>query len=97
MHTASGRGLMRLSIKAVLAAEPTELSLLHWLFYIATGGGLDSLIRTTAATSRTDSSAARRRSRSGWPTTSATGYGCASPVRRIENEPSTRFWCTPMT
>jgi monoamine oxidase len=46
MHTASGRGLMRLTIKAVLAAEPTELSLLHWLFYIATGGGLDSLIRT---------------------------------------------------
>jgi monoamine oxidase len=46
MHTRSGRGLMRLSIKAVLATEPTELSLLHWLFYIATGGGLDSLIRT---------------------------------------------------
>jgi monoamine oxidase len=46
MHTASGRGLMRLSIKAVLATEPAELSLLHWLFYIATGGGLDSLIRT---------------------------------------------------
>jgi monoamine oxidase len=46
MRTSSGRGLMRLTINAVLAAEPTELSLLHWLFYIATGGGLDSLIRT---------------------------------------------------
>lgn len=46
MHTRSGRRLMRLSIKAVLATEPSELSLLHWLFYIATGGGLDSLIRT---------------------------------------------------
>ena len=46
MHTTSGRNLMRLSIKAVLATEPSELSLLHWLFYIATGGGLDSLIRT---------------------------------------------------
>ena len=46
MHTRSGRDLMRLSIKAVLATEPRELSLLHWLFYLATGGGLDSLIRT---------------------------------------------------
>lgn len=46
MRTSSGRDLMRLSIKAVLATEPSELSLLHWLFYIATGGGLDSLIRT---------------------------------------------------
>ncbi|HUS23198.1 MAG TPA: flavin monoamine oxidase family protein [Aeromicrobium sp.] len=46
MRTRSGRSLMRLSIKAVLATEPSELSLLHWLFYIATGGGLDSLIRT---------------------------------------------------
>ncbi len=46
LHTRSGRDLMRLTIKAVLAAEPSELSLLHWLFYIATGGGLDSLIRT---------------------------------------------------
>lgn len=46
MHTRPGRDLMRLSIKAVLAAEPAELSLLHWLFYIATGGGLSSLIRT---------------------------------------------------
>jgi len=46
MRTRSGRNLMRLSIKAVLATEPSELSLLHWLFYIATGGGLDSLIRT---------------------------------------------------
>jgi monoamine oxidase len=46
MRTRSGRSLMRLSVKAVLATEPSELSLLHWLFYIATGGGLDSLIRT---------------------------------------------------
>lgn len=46
MRTRSGRGLMRLTVKAVLATEPSELSLLHWLFYIATGGGLDSLIRT---------------------------------------------------
>jgi monoamine oxidase len=46
LHTRSGREIMRLSIKAVLATEPSELSLLHWLFYIATGGGLDSLIRT---------------------------------------------------
>ncbi|NYJ02952.1 monoamine oxidase [Nocardioides thalensis] len=46
MRTRSGRSLMRLTIKAVLAVEPREISLLGWLFYIASGGGLDSLIRT---------------------------------------------------
>ncbi len=45
MHTRSGRNLMRLMVKAVLATEPSELSLLHWLFYIASGGGLNSLVR----------------------------------------------------
>lgn len=46
MRTRSGRSLMRLTVKAVLAVEPRELSLLGWLFYIASGGSLDSLIRT---------------------------------------------------
>ncbi len=46
MRTRSGRDLMRLSVEAVLAVDAAELSLLHWLFYIRAGGGLDSLIRT---------------------------------------------------
>ena len=46
IHTRSGRELMRLSLEAVLAVDAAEISLLHWLFYIRAGGGLDSLIRT---------------------------------------------------
>ncbi|HEY3190099.1 MAG TPA: flavin monoamine oxidase family protein [Solirubrobacteraceae bacterium] len=46
MRTRMGRELMRLAIEAVLAVDPADLSLLHWLFYIRVGGGLDSLVRT---------------------------------------------------
>jgi monoamine oxidase len=46
MHTRSGRWLMNAALKAVLAADAHELSLLHWLFYIRVGGGLDALVRT---------------------------------------------------
>jgi len=46
MRTRTGREIMRLAIEAVLAVDPAELSLLHWLFYIRVGGGLDSLVRT---------------------------------------------------
>lgn len=46
MRTRSGRELMRLAVEAVLAVDPADLSLLHWLFYIRVGGGLDSLVRT---------------------------------------------------
>jgi monoamine oxidase len=46
MRTRSGRWLMNAAIKAVLAVDAAELSLLHWLFYIRVGGGLDSLMRT---------------------------------------------------
>ncbi len=46
MRTRTGRELMRLAIEAVLAVDPADLSLLHWLFYIRVGGGLDSLVRT---------------------------------------------------
>lgn len=46
MRTDAGRWLMSAAIKAVLAVDPQDLSLLHWLFYIRVGGGLDSLMRT---------------------------------------------------
>jgi monoamine oxidase len=39
MHTKGGRDLMDLSITAVLAAEPADLSLLHLLFYRQAAGG----------------------------------------------------------
>jgi len=46
MRTRSGRDLMRLALEAVLAVDAEDISLLHWLFYIRVGGGLNALVRT---------------------------------------------------
>lgn len=46
MRTGSGRDLMRLALEAVLAVDAEDISLLHWLFYIRVGGGLNALVRT---------------------------------------------------
>ncbi|WP_037499635.1 flavin monoamine oxidase family protein [Solirubrobacter soli] len=47
-HTRTGgaRGFLTLLCEAVWAAEPADLSLLHFLFYIHAAGGLDLLIST---------------------------------------------------
>jgi monoamine oxidase len=41
--TPSGRELFRIFSRAVFAAEPSDFSLLHALFYTHSGGGMDSL------------------------------------------------------
>lgn len=46
MRTALGRWGIQIFSEAVFAAEPSELSLLHALFYIHSGGGFESLIST---------------------------------------------------
>ena len=45
--TASGRAFTRLVTEAVWAAEPEDMSALWALFYIHSGGGVDSLINTS--------------------------------------------------
>ena len=45
-RTGGARGFFQLVCEAVWAAQPAELSLLHFLFYVHSGGGLDSLIST---------------------------------------------------
>jgi monoamine oxidase len=45
--TASGRAFSRLITEAVWAAEPEDMSALWALFYVHSGGGVDSLINTT--------------------------------------------------
>jgi monoamine oxidase len=42
--TATARELMRLSVAAVFACEPRDMSLLHMLFYIHSGTSLDALL-----------------------------------------------------
>lgn len=45
--TQAGRLAWRLFARAVFAAEPAQISLLHVLFYVAAAGGLQALIETT--------------------------------------------------
>jgi len=47
VRTKLGRDFLRVVVEAVFSAEPEDLSLLHFLFYLHSGGGLDSLTRTT--------------------------------------------------
>jgi len=46
VYTPGGRMLIELSIEAVWAAEPADVSLLHVLFYIASAGNFDLLVDT---------------------------------------------------
>lgn len=46
VRTSTARDLMRLTIWAVWAVEPQDLSLLHALFYIRSAGSLEALIET---------------------------------------------------
>jgi len=46
MLTRRGRELMQIAVEGVWAADPSELSLLHVLFYISSAGGLEALTDT---------------------------------------------------
>ncbi len=46
VRTAAARSLFELTTEAVWAAEPRDVSLLHVLFYIHSGGGLNALLGT---------------------------------------------------
>lgn len=46
VYTQGGRDALSLAVEAVWAAQPEDLSLLHVLFYISSGGGLDALLET---------------------------------------------------
>lgn len=45
-RTAAARSLLELATEAVWAAEPSDVSLLHFLFYTHSGGGLNRLLGT---------------------------------------------------
>ena len=42
-HTGGAKGFFELICEGVWAAQPADLSLLHFLFYVHSGGGLDML------------------------------------------------------
>ena len=45
-HTGAARAFFQLVCEAVWAVQPADLSLLHFLFYVHSGGGIDALIST---------------------------------------------------
>lgn len=47
MRTDGGRSMLRLAVTAVFGAEACDLSLLHFLFYVHSGGLLDRLLAVT--------------------------------------------------
>lgn len=47
VRTGLGREFLRIVVEAVFSAEPEDISMLHFLFYLHSGGSLDNLTRTT--------------------------------------------------
>ena len=47
LYTGGARHLLQLAIEAVFSVQPRDVSLLHVLFYIHSGGNLDNLVNTT--------------------------------------------------
>src|SRR5690606_19331720 len=45
--TRDGRNLLRTAVLALLCTEPNAISMLYFLFYVHSGGGLTSLLSTT--------------------------------------------------
>jgi monoamine oxidase len=46
VRTSLGRAFLRVLVEAVFSAEPEDISMLHFLFYLHSGGSLDLLTRT---------------------------------------------------
>jgi monoamine oxidase len=46
VRTSLGRAFLRVIVEAVFSAEPEDISMLHFLFYVRSGGNLDLLTRT---------------------------------------------------
>ena len=46
VYTRGGRTMLEIATQAVWAAEPADVSLLHFLFYMRSAGGFDALIDT---------------------------------------------------
>lgn len=45
LKTSAGRALLDIAVRAIFAAEPRDLSFLHFLFYLNSGGGLELMGR----------------------------------------------------
>lgn len=86
LHNAGARGLLDIAVQAIFACEPAQLSLLHFLFYLHSGGGLMNL-------STIKNGAQETRCTEGWQEVSRRlarelegRVRLSCPVRRIEQD-----------
>jgi monoamine oxidase len=84
VRTRRGRDFLRLVVEAIFAIEPEEASMLHFLFYLRGGGGLDLITRTSGGAQ--DSRIADGSQQLSIRLAAALGDAVrlSSPVRRIE-------------
>ena len=75
---ADGLQFWRTLITAIISAEAWETSLLHWLFYVKSGGFIEMLVSTAGGAQDSRVAAARRSSRTRWPRRSTT---CGTAAR----------------
>src|SRR5262249_18609882 len=80
--TGKARELLRLYAESVFAAQASDFSLLHALFYTHSGGGVDSPPARAAGRRGIDSWAGHSSYRSGSPSSSATACVSASRYGR---------------
>ncbi|UYM07241.1 flavin monoamine oxidase family protein [Solicola gregarius] len=84
VRTAGGRAFCTLVCEAVWAVHPADLSLLHFLFYNASGGGLDRLISTDAGAQKWRVTDGSQRIAERMAEDLGEQVVLSSPVRRIE-------------
>ncbi|MBS2013657.1 MAG: flavin monoamine oxidase family protein [Deltaproteobacteria bacterium] len=84
IKTKSARGLLDAGLESVFAADLREISLLHALFYIHSGGNLDMLLGTEGAAQATRIVGGMQPVATAMATTLDVRLKC--PVRRIEQD-----------
>lgn len=84
VRTAAGRAFCTLVCEAVWAVSPSDVSLLHFLFYLRSGGGLDRLISTDSGAQKWRVHGGSQRIAERLAEALDDRVELASPVRRIE-------------
>jgi len=85
--TRSARELLRVAVAAVFAAEPGDMSLLHFLFYVHSGGSLARLLDTSGGAQESRVVGGSQLLALRMAESLADGVALAAPVRRIHHEP----------
>jgi monoamine oxidase len=84
LHTRKGRAFLRHFAPGIFATEAENLSLLHVLFYLHAGGGLESLLRVTGGAQQDRVVGGTQRIPEGLAAALGDRVRLRAPVRRLE-------------